>query len=160
MIQKTTTYFLHGLDSSGKGTKGRFFTQHFPQVLCPDFVGTLVNRLLQMEALCKKQQPLTLIGSSFGGLMATCYATKHAEKITRLVLLAPALNFEAYQPPAEPLQIPTLVIIGKNDTVTPAALVAPLAEATFADLEIRIENDDHMLHSTFQHLDWQKILIG
>lgn len=160
MMQKTTTYFLHGLDSSGKGTKGRFFTERFPQVLCPDFGGTLSNRLLQLEALCTNQQQLTLIGSSFGGLMATCYATQHPEKVTQLILLAPALNFEAFQPPAEPLQIPTLTIIGKHDTVTPAALVAPLAEATFTDLEIRIENDDHMLHSTFQHLDWQKILVG
>lgn len=158
-MQKTTTYFLHGLDSSGKGTKGRFFNEHFPQVVCPDFDGTLVNRLLQLEALCKKQQQLTLIGSSFGGLMATCYATKHPDKISRLVLLAPALNFEGYQPPAEPLKTPTLIIIGKHDTVTPPALVAPLAEATFADLEIRIEHDDHMLHGTFHHLDWQKILV-
>ena len=157
---KTTGYFLHGLESSEKGTKGRFFAKNFPQVVCPNFEGTLANRLLQLEALCKNQQQLTLIGSSFGGLMATCYATKHPEKITRLVLLAPALNFEAYLPPAEPLQIPTLIIIGKHDTVTPAALVAPLAEATFADLEIRIENDDHMLHNTFHHLDWQNILVG
>ncbi|MCP4342269.1 MAG: alpha/beta hydrolase [Desulfobulbaceae bacterium] len=160
MMLERIIYFLHGLDSSGKGTKGRFFAKNFPQVVCPDFEGTLPNRLLQLEALCKNQQQLTLIGSSFGGLMATCYATKHPEKITRLVLLAPALNFEAYQPPAEPLQIPTLIIIGKHDTVTPAALVAPLAEATFADLEIRIEHDDHMLHSTFHHLDWQKIFVG
>ena len=157
---KTTSYFLHGLDSSGKGTKGRFFARNFPQVVCPNFEGTLPNRLHQLEALCKNQQQLILIGSSFGGLMATCYATEHPEKITRLILLAPALNFEAYQPPAEPLQTPTLIIIGKHDTVTPAALVTPLAEATFADLEIRIEDDDHMLHDTFHHLDWQKILVG
>lgn len=157
---KKTTYFLHGLDSSGKGTKGQFFTKNFPQVVCPNFEGTLANRLLQLEAHSKNQQQLTLIGSSFGGLIATCYAIKHPGKITQLVLLAPALNFEGYQPPAELLQIPTLIIIGKHDTVTPPALVAPLAEATFTDLEIRIENDDHMLHSTFQHLDWQKILVG
>ncbi len=160
MMQNTTTYFLHGLDSSGKGTKGRFFTEHFPQVVCPDFEGTLAKRLHLLDELCKNQQRLILIGSSFGGLMATHYATKHPEKIIRLILLAPALNFEGYQPPAELLQIPTLIIIGKHDAVTPAALVAPLAEATFADLEIRIENDDHMLHSTFHHLDWQKILVG
>ena len=159
MLEKTI-YFLHGLESSGKGTKGRFLVKNFPQTVCPDFEGTLSNRLLQLEALCKNQQQLTLIGSSFGGLMATCYATQHPEKITQLILLAPALNFEAYQPPSEPLQIPTLIIIGKHDTVTPATLVAPLAEATFTDLEIRIENDDHMLHSTFQHLDWQKILVA
>ncbi|NOR26755.1 MAG: alpha/beta fold hydrolase [Desulforhopalus sp.] len=159
MMQKTTTYFLHGLDSSGKGTKGNFFAQNFPQVICPDFEGTLPNRLHQLDTLCKNQQQLTLIGSSFGGLMATHYATDHPEKITRLILLAPALNFEGYHPPAELLQIPTLIIVGKHDTVTPAALVIPLAEATFAHLEIRIEEDDHMLHDTFHRLDWPKILV-
>jgi pimeloyl-ACP methyl ester carboxylesterase len=160
MMLKTTTYFLHGLDSSGKGTKGQFFAQNFPQVVCPDFVGTLPNRLHQLETLCKNQQQLILIGSSFGGLMATHYATEHPEKITRLILLAPALNFEGYHPPAELLQIPTLIIVGKHDTVTPAAIVIPLAEATFADPAIRTEDDDHMLHDTFHRLDWQKLLAS
>lgn len=159
-MQKTTTYFLHGLDSSGKGTKGNFFARNFPQVVCPDFEGTLPNRLHQLETLCKNQQQLVLIGSSFGGLMATHYATEHPEKVTRLILLAPALNFEGYHPPAELLQIPTLTIVGKHDTVTPAAIVIPLAKATFANLEIRIEDDDHMLHDTFHRLDWQKLLTS
>ena len=38
---KNTTYFLHGLDSSGSGTKGRFFALNFPHVVCPDFAGPL-----------------------------------------------------------------------------------------------------------------------
>lgn len=155
-----TTYFLHGLESSGSGTKGRFFTRNFPQVVCPDFEGTLANRLKQLDELCEKHQQLTLIGSSFGGLMASCYAKEHLGKVTRLILLAPALNFGGYRPPTELLQIPTLLIIGKHDTITPAAVVAPLAKATFANLEIRIENDDHMLHDTFQWLDWQELLSG
>ena len=159
MIPETTTYFLHGLDSSGKGTKGRFFAKNFPHVLCPDFEGTLANRLQQLKTLCTSQQQLILVGSSFGGLMATCYATSHPEQVTRLILMAPALNFEGYQPPAELLQIPTTLIIGKHDTVTPATLVTPMAEATFADLEIHIEDDDHLLHKTFHQLDWQKILL-
>jgi pimeloyl-ACP methyl ester carboxylesterase len=158
MMQNTTSYFLHGLDSSGKGTKGRFFTEHFPQVVCPDFVGTLAKRLNLLDELCKNQQRLILIGSSFGGLMATHYATKHPEKIIRLVLLAPALNFEGYQPPVEQLQIPTLLIVGKHDTVTPAAIVTPLAKATFSDLQIRIEDDDHLLHKSFTALNWPDLL--
>jgi pimeloyl-ACP methyl ester carboxylesterase len=158
MKQKNKTYFLHGLDSSGKGTKGSFFAKNFPQVICPDFKGTLSNRLLQLETLCKNQQQLILIGSSFGGLMATCYATKHPEKIARLILLAPALNFEDYQPPGDLLTIPTILVVGKYDTVTPASLVIPLAESTFAKLEIHIENDDHMLHKSFTALDWTNLL--
>jgi len=160
MIKKTATYFLHGLDSSGKGTKGRFFTENFPQVLCPDFEGTLENRLKQLEVLCKKQQQLILVGSSFGGLMATCYTSKHPAQVTRLILLAPAFNFENYHPPSELLQVPTTLIIGEHDTVTPPDLVIPLAEATFANLAIRTENDDHMLHESFHRLDWHTILTG
>ena len=156
MINKR--YFLHGLDSSGKGTKGQFFARNFPQVICPDFQGTLSNRLQQLAELCKSQQQLLFIGSSFGGLMATCFAAEQPEKVARLILLAPALNFESYRPPAVLLQIPTLLVIGKHDTITPAADVIPLAEATFACLEIRIEKDDHMLHKTFPRLNWQKLL--
>jgi pimeloyl-ACP methyl ester carboxylesterase len=158
MIQKTATYFLHGLDSSGKGTKGRFFTEKFPQIMCPNFEGTLANRLQQLEVLCTNQEQLILVGSSFGGLMATCYASQHPEKVTRLILLAPALNFENYHPPSELLQIPTTLIIGKHDTVTPPDLVIPLAEATFANLETLTENDDHMLHKSFAALNWGYLL--
>jgi len=158
MKENTKTYFLHGLDSSGKGTKGCFFAKNFPHVSCPDFEGTLPKRLQQLEALCENQRQLILVGSSFGGLMATCYATKYPEKVISLILLAPALNFEGYQPPAGLLQIPTIIVIGKHDTVTPAALVIPLAKATFAKLEIRIEDDDHMLHNSFTTLDWASLL--
>ncbi len=154
---KNKTYFLHGLESSGRGTKGNFFAQNYPHIICPDFEGTLRTRLEKLEELCKKQQ-LTLIGSSFGGLMSTCYATEHPEKVARLILLAPALNFESYRPPAKRLLIPTFLIIGKQDTITPADLVTPLAKATFSNLEIRIEDDDHMLHGIFHLLDWQKLL--
>ncbi len=113
---------------------------------------------MQLDEICKNHQELTLIGSSFGGLMATCYAMKHPEKVSRLILLAPALNFEGYQPPVEPLKIPTVLIIGKHDTVTPAAHVIPLAKATFTQLKVSIEDDDHMLHETFYLLNWKKLL--
>ena len=157
-MMTTATYFLHGLDSSGQGTKGQFFALNFPHVVCPDFQGTLPERLCQLEELAKTQHQLILIGSSFGGLMATCYAIEHPHKVARLILMAPALNFAEYRPPSKKLSTPTFLIIGKHDTVTPANLVVPLAKATFANLEIRIEDDDHMLHKSFQNLHWQKLL--
>lgn len=92
--------------------------------------------------------------------MAACYASRNPEKVAKLILLAPALNFEGYQPPSEPLQIPTFLFIGKNDTVTPASAVIPLAEASFANLHINIEDDDHMLHETFPALDWPYMIYG
>lgn len=155
---QNTTYFLHGLDSSGSGTKGRFFAQNFPHVVRPDFAGTLADRLQQLEKLVGDGGQLILIGSSFGGLMATCFALTHPEKVARLILLAPALNFAGYQPPAQLLPTPTFLLIGKNDTVTPVDLVVPMAKATFGDLHISIADDDHMLHNSFASLDWTILL--
>jgi pimeloyl-ACP methyl ester carboxylesterase len=158
-MQPNPIYFLHGLDSSGSGTKGRFFARALPEVIRADFTGSLNDRLEQLDSLCHDQQRLILIGSSFGGLMATCYATAQPEKVARLVLLAPALNFAGYRPPATRLQIPVLLVIGRHDTITPPALVVPLAQATFADLDIRLEDDDHLLHKSFLALNWSALLL-
>lgn len=151
-------FFLHGLDSSSKGTKGRFFTDKFPQVVSSDYTGTLANRLKQLHLICGSSKNITLIGSSFGGLMATCYAISYPEKIGRLILMAPALNYANFKPPLEKLTIPTCIIIGKNDVVTPPNLVIPLGEKTFSNLEIQLPDDDHMLHLTFEQLDWHNYL--
>lgn len=151
-------YFLHGLDSSGNGTKGRFFREQFPHVQRPDFKGELRQRLNQLEQLCAGQSELVFIGSSFGGLMATCFAIAHPDRTARLILLAPALNYDNFIPPARKIAAPTLLMIGSNDTVTPADKVLPLAEASFAELEVRLEDDDHMLHTSFAALDWHQLL--
>lgn len=154
----TGLFFLHGLDSSGRGTKGRYFEEHFPHLNRPDFTGTLENRLSRLTDLGRDKQGLILIGSSFGGLMATIYTIANPDKVDRLILLAPALNYADYRPPARKLATPCLLVVGRHDTVTPPDLVVPLAEATFANLEIRIEDDDHMLHRSFIELDWSTIL--
>lgn len=155
----TETYFLHGLDSSGQGTKGRFFALHFPEIFRPDFHGTLENRLDQLDKLCSGKQNLVFIGSSFGGLMATSYTISQPEKVTQLILLAPALNFEGFQPPVKKLKTPTILVVGQHDMVTPASSIIPLAKETFGELEIRLEEDDHLLHKTFTSLDWKKMVL-
>lgn len=152
----TTTIFLHGLDSSSRGTKGSYLTKNFPEVLCPDFFGSLQERLKQLAVLCTGRDDLNLIGSSFGGLMATCYAISNRRNVKQLTLLAPALNCAEYTPPAQLLNIPTLLVIGRHDTVTPPDLVLPKAEKTFGNLEVMLVDDDHMLHGTFRTLPWQE----
>jgi len=151
-------YFLHGLESSGNGTKGKFFANHFPDILRPDFKGSLSTRLRQLESLCHEAENITLIGSSFGGLMASCFAESNRERVSRLVLMAPALNFENYTPPIRPIEIPTLVVIGEHDDVTPIDPVAGLAQATFSNLTTWVSNDDHMLHNSFIQLNWKNLL--
>ncbi len=155
---QTPTLFLHGLDSSSRGTKGRFFTENFPGIIAPDFTGSLQDRLQALETICRGLDRLILIGSSFGGLMATCFAIARPERVQRLILLAPALNFPDFSPPAALVTIPTLLIIGESDTVTPPDLVIPAARATFMNPDITTCNDDHLLRTAFFALDWNKPL--
>ena len=152
------TFFLHGLDSSSKGTKGQWFARHFPDVRSPDFQGDLETRLSALETLCHSCNNLTLIGSSFGGLMATCFAMRHPGRCRFLVLLAPALNFPEFSPPQEKIASPTSLIIGNQDTVTPPDRVIPLARKSFSQLQVFRYDDDHMLHNCFEQLDWQQLL--
>lgn len=150
--------FLHGLDSSGFGTKGRFFAERFPGMLRPDFDGSLAERMDRLRAIVAGFDDLIVVGSSFGGLMATCLAKEQPELIKRIVLLAPALNFKEYHPPPVKLETETILIIGRHDTVTPPAIVIPSAQATFANLRSSIVDDDHLLHNTFRELDWSTML--
>ena len=158
-MQTARGIFLHGLDSCSQGTKGRFFETNFPHIVRPDFDGDLEERLQNLEQMCAQKNNLTFIGTSFGGLMATCFALKYRQRVSRLILLAPALNYGEYRVPEVKLTIPTILVIGHHDTVTPPDLVIPLAEKTFSNLEIRIKDDDHMLHNSFKQLDWE-MLIG
>lgn len=152
------TFFLHGLDSSSKGIKGQWLTKHFPKLQVPDFQGDLATRLNALESLCHGHNNLTLVGSSFGGLMATCFAIRHPSRCHSLILLAPALNFPEFSSPQKRIATPTSLIIGNQDTVTPPDKVIPLAQDTFSQLQIFTYDDDHMLHNTFKQLDWQQLL--
>lgn len=154
----TPTYFLHGLDSSGSGTKGRFFQNHFPEIHCPNFHGSLTERMKQLEYLCKDEDALQFIGSSYGGLMATCFSINNHARIKNLVLLAPALNFEDFIPPRPPISVPTLIVVGQDDTVTPANSVLALARKSFSNLTEKLVLDDHLLHKTYTTLNWVEIL--
>ncbi|MGD9947369.1 MAG: alpha/beta fold hydrolase [Desulfobulbus sp.] len=157
VLPQPAPLFLHGLDSSIEGTKARWFRHHFPQVQMRNYEGDLSQRLSQLEEQVAGMEKLILVGSSFGGLMATCFAIRFPEWCRRLVLLAPALNYE-YQPPKEKVNVPTLLVMGRHDTVCPPDLVLPQAEATFSTLEVRLEDDDHMLHTSFPALDWSTLL--
>lgn len=154
----TTALFLHGLDSSIQGTKARWFCEHFPAVEMVDYSGSLDQRLLQLESQTAERDGLILIGSSFGGLMAACFAADHPERCRRLVLLAPALNFSGYQPPVRPMTVETVLVLGARDTVCPPDLVLPLARAAFRTLEEHLVDDDHLLHQIFPTLDWPRLL--
>lgn len=154
----TTRVFLHGLDSSGSGTKGTFFSKRFPDMLRPDFTGTLQERLLQLYEITADLRNIIVVGSSFGGLMATCLAIAHPDRVERLILLAPALNFPEFRIPKHPVEAETILVIGSADVVTPPGIVIPAARASFSNPQITIAEDDHLLHQTYQNLDWDHLL--
>ena len=151
--------FLHGLESSSRGAKGSFLRNVYPDIVAPDFRGTLAARMISLQDILAGHRGLSLIGSSFGGLMATLYAMENPGKVERMVLLAPALNFPEFPRFARRrLNIPVWMIIGSGDSVTPVGIVLPLAKKIFADLRYTEVADDHMLAKTFRQLDWQTML--
>jgi len=151
--------FIHGLESSGSGTKGRFFARHFPEVLRPDFSGDLATRMARLHALLAGGAPLVLVGSSYGGLMATLFAMDQPARLHRLVLLAPALNFPEFAAHGTGrVGVETWLYVGRSDTVTPAAAVEAAARQVFVNLHLRLVEDDHLLHAVFPRLDWPSLL--
>jgi pimeloyl-ACP methyl ester carboxylesterase len=151
--------FIHGLDSSSRGQKAQYFRKHFPDMLIPDFVGDLQARMEQLHAVLAGHRELVMVGSSFGGLMATLFGLANGPQVRRIVLLAPALNFSEFVPyRGGAIDIPTWLYVGKEDTVTPLAEVEPLARTIFSRLYCHAVDDDHLLRTTFQKIDWSRLL--
>jgi pimeloyl-ACP methyl ester carboxylesterase len=151
--------FIHGSDSTGQTYKAQVLRQHFPKLHSPDFTGPLAVRLTQMEAIIQDQTDWTLIGSSLGGLMAARFTAQHPDQVRKLVLLAPALSlseFARHLP--KPIDVPTILIIGKNDNVIPVERVEQLARQIFPDLKYLSVDDDHRLHHTADILNWKELL--
>jgi uncharacterized protein len=97
--------YLHGFASSPQSSKATFlsrkFAEHGVRVLVPDlnepdFSTLTVTRMLQQvaTALASARGPFVVVGSSLGGFVAVQAALRHTDRITRLVLLAPALDFD------------------------------------------------------------------
>jgi len=152
--------FIHGLDSSSQGTKSRFFQERYPEMIIPDFNGSLQERMKKLEQVLEGAEDLRMVGSSFGGLMATLFAMDHPSLVTRLVLLAPALNMLAFVPDRKvrPVSVPVRLYHGSADAVISLEEVVPVARKLFTDLRLKEVEDDHMLHDTFRDIPWDELL--
>ena len=155
-----TTLFIHGLESSNRGTKSVYFREHFPDMIIPNFPGDLDERMAKLRSLVERKKALCLVGSSFGGLMATLFAMEAEGRVTRLILLAPAIHRlnELRDLEAASIETPTWIYHGTNDEVIPLTKVRTISEKLFENLSFHAVNDDHFLHSTFKTLEWQHLL--
>ncbi len=151
--------FIHGLESSSRGSKGSYFRDRFSDILVPDFTGDLDTRMAELFTILADANKVILVGSSFGGLMATIFSLQKEQCVQKMILLAPALNFPGFkQYEALSTSVPTIVFQGKKDDVTPLRLVKPAAERVFQDLEFNETDDDHLLKNTFLNINWVKLL--
>ena len=157
---ENTLVFIHGLESTAQGTKGQFFRQFFPQMIIEDYTGDYATRMRKLDSLLSSKSYLILVGSSYGGLMATQYAIDNEERVKKMILLAPALNLPEFKPPEHTkLHLPVIIYHGNNDDVVNPNIVKNIALKYFSNLEHHLVNDDHSLHITFPALDWTNLLL-
>jgi uncharacterized protein len=99
----TAYIYLHGFASSPQSDKAQYFSDRFRenklklQVLDlnqGDFSNLTLSRQIKqtVKAFPDAQTPITLIGSSFGGLTSVWVAQKY-HQVKSLILLAPAFGF-------------------------------------------------------------------
>jgi pimeloyl-ACP methyl ester carboxylesterase len=151
--------FIHGLESSNQGTKSVFFRERYPDMVIPNFPGSLEERMEKLNGLLQGKGNLRLVGSSFGGLMAALFAMENESRVDRLILLAPAINLVAFTPCQDrSLSVPVWIFHGLRDEVIPIDAVRRTAEAAFTDLRFHEVDDDHSLHRTFPTMNWDSLL--
>ena len=157
--EESAMVFIHGLESSGQGAKGAFFRTRYPSMIIEDFTGPFGSRMAKLETLLAGKDNLTLIGSSYGGLMAAVFACQNHSKIARLILLAPALNHMPKEICRDlQLDFPVAIYHGDRDEVVPPGPVHDLARKIFSNLAYHLVQDDHSLHETFFMTPWDDLL--
>ena len=160
--------FIHGLESSGNGFKGTYLKSLFPDALTPNFKkfkrnfslnSLLKERLGQLDSILKTRMSWIIIGSSFGGLMATLYTIRNPEKTERLILFAPFLATSMLQIDKNSLiNTPTIIFHGKHDEIAQYKASREKAYQLFTNLEFNTTEDHHDLNKTITTLNWNKLI--
>ncbi|MBD1867915.1 alpha/beta fold hydrolase [Cyanobacteria bacterium FACHB-471] len=106
MSSMDTFIYLHGFASSPQSAKAVYLSDRFqslkidlksPNLNQEDFTHLTLSRQIQQiqSAFPPTPQPITLVGSSLGGLTAA-WLGEYQPQVERLVLLAPAFQFLAH----------------------------------------------------------------
>lgn len=159
MTESVCRIFIHGLESSNKGTKSIIFREKFPDMILPTFVGTLPERLKKLDDVLSGKTDIRIVGSSFGGLMGALFAMENEPRVKNLILLAPAIHMIRHAPvkPGK-ISIPVCIYHGTGDEVIPLKDVEKAAGEFFSNLTFHKVQDDHFLHGTFKTIDWERLL--
>ena len=160
MFDTSRLVYIHGSESDSNSGKARQFWEWFPGMVTPDFKGSFDEWMMQLCEILSDKTNWTLIGSSYGGLIATVFALEHEPQLRKLILLAPALTLDPVASLSKPtrISVPTILIHGTLDTVVPLEPVRETAQRLFTNLTIHIVEDDHRLHKTANEIDWKSIL--
>ena len=105
------------------------------------------------------QDVWTIVGSSFGGLMAALFTCQRPAQVRKLVLFAPAIilpQFSASDP--RPVDVPTIIYHGRQDQIVPLEPTRHLAAQVFRNLIFHEVDDDHGLYKTVIDIDWPALL--
>lgn len=159
MIDPSRLIFIHGLEGTSQGVKAVLLRGLFPGMLTPDFPGTLPERMASLYRILGDKTGWTIIGSSFGGLMAALFACQHPAQVRKLILLAPALILPEFADQSfAPIQVPTIIYHSFRDEIVPMEPVRKLAEKTFTNLSFHVVDDDHSLHQIVHQINWQELI--
>ena len=133
--------------------------EQYPDMIIPNFRGNLNERMKKLNKILSGKSGIRLVGSSFGGLMASIFAMENEPIVDRLILLAPAINLmrlSNYQ--EKDISVPVWIYHGRDDEVIPLKAVEHVAGKIFRNLSFHIVDDDHSLHNTFKTIDWGTLL--
>ena len=128
-------------------------------MIIPTFTGSLQKRMEKLKDILSGKSDIRLVGSSFGGLMASLFALDNESRVQKMILLAPAINLiKSATKKTRTTSMPVQIYHGSNDRVIPLAEIEPIARQIFSNLSMQVVEDDHFLHKTFRTLDWHDLL--
>jgi len=139
--------FIHGLESSPKGTKARVLAEHFasetPRMDTRDFEGCVQAQ----AAAIRRFEPDVVVGSSFGGAVAVALLQRGLWRGPTL-LLAQAAALQGLRPEL-PTGVRVWLVHGTRDDIVPPAASRLLSRTGSTSLVRLFEvDDDHRLTAT------------
>ncbi len=150
-------FFLHGLESSPKGTKAQLIKKKYPGCTIPSLTPDIKERREVLRELVTESS--WIIGSSLGGLSALIFAMQKPEFVQAMILLAPAVGFfdtgffneeemKIVESTFIPGDIPTTIIAGLNDEVIPMFSIEKLIQRSpnKKNIDFIKVDDDHSLN--------------